>query len=85
MFFTLFYLIVFFSIKDEIYANIQNTDNEFELFEVDNILNNPHDPIYFENFWNNVYKELLCILFMFLGLSLCLYFDINYILSNFLN
>jgi hypothetical protein len=83
MFFTLFYLVVFFSKNDKIYANIQNTDNDFELFEIDNILNNPHNPVYFENFWNNIYKELLYVLFLFLAISLCLYFDINYILNKF--
>jgi hypothetical protein len=85
MFLTLFFMVVFFSKKDNYITNINNVDNEIELFEIDNILNNTHNPILYENYWGKVYTELMYILFMYLGLSLCIYFDISYTISVFIS
>jgi hypothetical protein len=83
MFLTLFFIVVFFSKKDKRIITNQNSNNTFEIFEVDNILNYSQNPALFDDYWGEVCKEMMYVLILFLGLLLCIYFDNYYIMSIF--
>lgn len=70
---------MFFS-QNENYNTVQkNTDDELEFFDIDNPLNHLHNQQYYDNYWNNVYTELLQLLLKSFGVLICIYLDITYI------
>lgn len=78
MLFTLFFLIICFTRKYN-FKNNNSTNDKNELIEVDNILHNLHNPIYYENYWSIVYHELLFTIFTYIGVCICIYYDLIYI------
>lgn len=79
MFLTLLFTVLFFSKKEKSNIKQNDTYDEIELFEVDNILNQSNNPVYYENYWDKVYKEILHGFILLVGIVLSIYFDISYI------
>ena len=80
MFLTVLFVILLFSKKENNYDSIhEKIDNENELFEIDNPCNYPHNPLYYENYWKIIEKQLFYFLiksFVIVGF-MCL--DVLYI------
>ena len=78
MFLTILFIVLLFS-KKENKSIYQKTDDEIELFEIENPYNYSHNPSYYEDYWNKIQKKLFYFLiksFIILG---CFFLDILYI------
>jgi hypothetical protein len=91
MLFTLLFVLIFLAGNktDAIFYKktddeIENSDNELELFEVDNSSNHLYNPVDYDSYWTRVQKELFRYLMKSLAIILCIWIDIAYIKYTYL-
>ena len=76
MLYTLFFIILYLTKKYQ-KKNHEISDDTIDFFEVDDILNHPHNPSFYNNNWKLIYKEIVIVLFQFISISSCIYLDIS--------
>jgi hypothetical protein len=77
MFLTLLFVIIFLSKKENYTIIHEKVDDEPDLFEIENPFSHSHNPAYYDNYWNKIYKELFYFLAKSIVILLCIYLDIN--------